>query len=102
MFTREKVFCAAHADDGAVADLTVTVDDVRVGVARYTTVAAALTIARGIGGTRVSIGGTARAPFCGMGVCQECRVKVDGRAHILACQTVCREGMRIETERAYP
>jgi D-hydroxyproline dehydrogenase subunit gamma len=42
----------------------------------------------------------ARAPFCGMGVCQECRVTVDGRAYVLACQTVCRDGMRVETEHA--
>jgi aerobic-type carbon monoxide dehydrogenase small subunit (CoxS/CutS family) len=37
-----------------------------------------------------------RAPFCGMGVCQECRVLIDGRRR-LACQAVCAEGMRVET-----
>jgi succinate dehydrogenase/fumarate reductase-like Fe-S protein len=31
-----------------------------------------------------------------MGVCQECRVTIDGRAHVLACQTLCRAGMCIE------
>ncbi|HCI6741169.1 TPA: (2Fe-2S)-binding protein, partial [Klebsiella variicola subsp. variicola] len=36
-----------------------------------------------------------RAPFCGMGVCQECRVTVDG-LRVLACQTLCRAGMQIE------
>jgi len=46
--------------------------------------------------TRRSVTGQLRAPLCGMGVCQECRVTVDGRAHTLACQTVCRAGMRIE------
>jgi hydrogen cyanide synthase HcnA len=34
--------------------------------------------------------------YCGMGVCQECRVQIDGRRR-LACQTVCAEGMRVET-----
>lgn len=80
--------------------VTVTVDGAAIAVARQTTVAAALTLAQGIGGTRLSTGGTPRAPFCGMGVCQECRVTVDGRAHVLACQTVCRDGMFIETEHA--
>lgn len=100
MSMRDEVSGAAQARDGAAAELTVTVDGRKIGVARYTTVAAALTLAHGIGGTRVSIGGAARAPFCGMGVCQECRVTVDGRAYVLACQTVCRDGMRVETEHA--
>jgi predicted molibdopterin-dependent oxidoreductase YjgC len=100
MFMRDKLSRAAHARDDAMAELNVTIDGVKVGVARYTTVAAALAMAQGIGATRVSVGGMARAPFCGMGVCQECRVTVDGRAYVLACQTVCRDGMRVETEHA--
>jgi hypothetical protein len=36
-----------------------------------------------------------RAPFCGMGVCQECRVTVNGR-RVLACQTECQPDMVIE------
>ncbi|HGI7054042.1 TPA: 2Fe-2S iron-sulfur cluster-binding protein, partial [Klebsiella aerogenes] len=39
-----------------------------------------------------------RAPFCGMGVCQECRVTVDG-LRVLACQTLCRSDMQIERSR---
>lgn len=101
MFRRDSASRDAHASDGTALELTVTIDGVKVGVARYTTVAAALSIARGIGGTRVSTGGMARAPFCGMGVCQECRVRVDGRAYVLSCQTVCRDDMCIETEHAH-
>lgn len=37
-----------------------------------------------------------RAPYCGMGVCQECRVMINGKRR-LACQTLCHEGMVIET-----
>ena len=59
-------------------------------------VAAALRIAGGIGIARTSVSGEKRAPFCGMGVCQECRVLVDGRRR-LACQTTCADGMRVET-----
>lgn len=59
-------------------------------------VAAALFIARPPGCTRRSVSGEARAPVCGMGVCQECRVVVDGLQR-LACQVAAREGMRVET-----
>jgi succinate dehydrogenase/fumarate reductase-like Fe-S protein len=51
-----------------------------------------------MGVARVSVAGQPRAPFCGMGICQECRVAIDGRRR-LACQTVCGEGMRVETLR---
>lgn len=45
--------------------------------------------------TRWSVGGEPRAPFCGMGVCQECRVSING-VRRLACQTTVGEGMRIQ------
>jgi predicted molibdopterin-dependent oxidoreductase YjgC len=60
------------------------------------TVAAALAV-HGAGLTRRSVGGMLRAPVCGMGICQECRVTIDGRPHHLACQTLCAEGMQVET-----
>ncbi|HCG1058983.1 TPA: (2Fe-2S)-binding protein, partial [Pseudomonas aeruginosa] len=47
--------------------------------------------------SRSAVGGGRRAPFCGMGACQECRVLIDGRRR-LACQTVCQSGMRVETQ----
>ncbi|MBT2374436.1 MULTISPECIES: 2Fe-2S iron-sulfur cluster-binding protein [Pseudomonas] len=53
------------------------------------TVAAAVTV------TRTSCTGQPRAAFCGMGICQECRMTIDGRRQ-LACQTLCREGMQVE------
>jgi aerobic-type carbon monoxide dehydrogenase small subunit (CoxS/CutS family) len=59
-------------------------------------VAAALRVVGGMGVARTSVTSQPRAPFCGMGVCQECRVFIDGRRR-LACQTVCAEGMRVET-----
>jgi D-hydroxyproline dehydrogenase subunit gamma len=77
--------------------VAVTVDGQALDVPAYTTVAAALARAAGIRGSRVSVTGEPRAMLCGMGVCQECRVTVDGCAHVLACQTVCRDGMTIET-----
>jgi len=47
-------------------------------VAEGTTVAAALALG-GDGSSRTSVGGQRRAPVCGMGVCQECRVTIDGQ-----------------------
>ncbi|VVO52002.1 (2Fe-2S)-binding protein [Pseudomonas fluorescens] len=35
--------------------------------------------------------------YCGMGVCQCCLVKINGRYKRRACQTVVRDGMLIET-----
>ncbi|MBM3735028.1 MAG: (2Fe-2S)-binding protein [Acidobacteria bacterium] len=37
------------------------------------------------------------APLCGMGVCMQCRITVDGVAHVRSCQTQCREGMEVRT-----
>lgn len=64
-------------------------------VAPGTTVAAALALG-GDGSARTSVSGQRRAPLCGMGVCQECRVTIDGLRR-LACQTLCRDGMHVET-----
>lgn len=36
--------------------------------------------------------------YCGMGLCQCCLVKINGRHKRRACQTVVREGMLIETQ----
>jgi predicted molibdopterin-dependent oxidoreductase YjgC len=40
----------------------------------------------------------ARGGFCGMGVCQECRVMVDGLPDQRACMTEVRDGMEILTD----
>jgi D-hydroxyproline dehydrogenase subunit gamma len=74
----------------------VTIDARTVEVEAGTLVVAALAIA-GLRGTRTSVNGQPRAALCGMGICQECRVTIDGRAHALACQTVCRDGQIIQT-----
>lgn len=47
--------------------------------------------------TRTSVSGLPRGPVCGMGICQECRVTIDGRAHQLSCQTLCQPGMDVRT-----
>jgi sarcosine oxidase subunit alpha len=47
---------------------------------------------------RRSATGEPRGPLCGMGICFECRVTIDGEAHCRSCQTVCRNGMDVRTD----
>ncbi|NLP63281.1 2Fe-2S iron-sulfur cluster-binding protein [Paraburkholderia sacchari] len=89
--------------------ITLNVDGQRVSVARGSSVVAAVALAAGmLKGrtdasaviTRRSVSGALRGPLCGMGVCQECRVTIDGVRHRLACQTLCADGMEVVTGRA--
>lgn len=75
-------------------EVSIVIDGKRCEVPEGVSVAAALAIT-GDPHTRLSVSGQPRAPFCGMGVCQECRVMVNGR-RVLACQTLCKADMQIE------
>ena len=66
-------------------------------VASGSTIASAL-LDLGILKFRRSVSGEPRSALCGMGVCMECRVVVEGVPHVLACQTEVREGMSVETD----
>ena len=78
--------------------VTLTVDGAPVSVSPGTTVAAAVMIAGKA--TRTSTSGEPRAPLCGMGICFECRVSIDGLPHQRGCQILCRPGMRVSTSGA--
>ena len=43
-----------------------------------------------------------RSQFCGMGVCFDCVVKVDGRANVRACQIRVEENMQVVTQQGDP
>ena len=77
----------------------VQVDGTRVRIPVGSSVAAALA-QQPPGRTRLSVSGQWRALLCGMGVCYECRVLINGRER-LACQTVCEDGMLIATSTAH-
>jgi sarcosine oxidase subunit alpha len=66
-----------------------------------TSVAAAL-LDVGITAFRTSVNGDARAPVCGMGVCFECRVTIDGIPHLRACLIAVRDGMSVITGEPRP
>ena len=74
--------------------VTIWINGQRREVPSGTTLAAALA---GLPGRR-SVGGEPRAAFCGMGVCHECRVTVDGRAQQRACQLLVQEGMEVDCD----
>ena len=75
----------------------VRIDGTEVHVPAGVSVAAALEIEGGRGGRR-SAGGQRRQAFCGMGVCGECRVTIDGWPHRLGCMTPCLPGMEIHRD----
>ncbi|NZA25097.1 (2Fe-2S)-binding protein [Luteimonas sp. SJ-92] len=58
----------------------------------------AAAIAAAGGGFRRSCSGQPRAPVCGIGVCFECRVEIDGRPQQRACMIRAREGMEVVTD----
>ena len=68
-----------------------------LGVAPGTVVAAAIAQA-GITRFRASVSGTPRGVLCGMGICMECRVTINGRTLCRSCVTLCEEGMEVQTD----
>jgi predicted molibdopterin-dependent oxidoreductase YjgC len=62
-----------------------------------TIVAAAVALA---GETRFrrSVLGGSRGPLCGMGICMECRVTINGQTQCRSCQTLCAAGMEVRTD----
>lgn len=77
--------------------VTVTVNGASVVVPSASTVAVAMMIAGQA--CRTSINGEPRGPSCGMGICFECRVTIDGKVHCRSCQVLCEEGMEVNTEK---
>jgi len=74
---------------------SITVNGKPVQVAEGTVVAAAMMMANEP--SRFSTRGDARAPFCGMGICMECRATVNGVPQIRTCQMLCSPGMEVVT-----
>ena len=59
---------------------------------------AAVLLASGPRPFRMTAGlGQPRSYYCGMGICFECLVTVDGRRNVRACMTRLEDGMKIET-----
>lgn len=76
--------------------LSILVDGRLLEVAEGITVAAALLNA-GEDAFRDSVSGSPRGPLCGMGICFECRVTIDGAGGRRACLETVFAGMRVMT-----
>lgn len=77
--------------------IQIRLNDQPVSVSAGTVVAAALAQA-GQTRFRSSVQGEARGPLCGMGLCMECRVTINGQANCRSCQILCEEGMEVRTD----
>ncbi|MFP5237628.1 MAG: (2Fe-2S)-binding protein [Acidobacteriota bacterium] len=78
------------------SEFSITVNGHPRQVTAGTTVAAAMLMAGDP--CRRSVTGEPRAPLCGMGICMECRVTVNGVAHQRGCLLLCTPGMEVVTE----
>jgi D-hydroxyproline dehydrogenase subunit gamma len=79
-----------------LSEIVVTVNGVSVTVPTGATVTTAILLAGKA--CRTSVSGEPRGPLCGMGICFECRVAINGKPHCQSCQTLCEQGMEVRTE----
>ena len=77
--------------------ITVFVDDEPIEAYEGETIGAALLASGRRVLRRTPYTAAPRGLFCGMGVCFDCVVDVDGRHRLRACMTEVRDGMRIST-----
>lgn len=77
--------------------ITLSVNGQRMMVVAGSTVATAVALA-GAAAFRRSVTGQPRAPLCGMGICFECRVMINGQPHARSCQIVCCDAMDVRTD----
>ena len=77
--------------------VTLKINDRPISVPAGSMVAAAV-LESGVSSFRRSARSEARGPLCGMGICFECRVTVNGVAHVRSCQTLCEDGMDVRTD----
>ena len=77
--------------------IELSVNGRKVVVPGGTILAAAIALA---GETRFrrSVLASPRGPLCGMGICMECRVTINGQTQCRSCQTLCEPGMEVRTD----
>jgi D-hydroxyproline dehydrogenase subunit gamma len=77
--------------------ITLTVNNQSISVEDGSTVAVAI-MSAGEVGFRSSVSGESRGPLCGMGVCFECRVTINGVSHQRSCTILAENGMEVVTD----
>jgi len=76
--------------------VSLKVNGASISVPSGTTVAVAMALAGQL--CRTSVTGEPRGPLCGMGICFECRVTINGIPHCRSCQSPCEPGMEVKSE----
>jgi len=76
-------------------EISLHVDGVAVRAYAGETVAAAM-MAAGIHRFRRSTRGSPRGVYCGIGICFECLVRIDGQPNLRACITYAADGMTVD------
>lgn len=77
-------------------NLTLRINGQPVSLPVGTLVAAAVSRS-GVSCFHTSVHHEPRSPLCGMGVCFECSVTINGTPHCRSCLTLCEEGMEVWT-----
>lgn len=77
--------------------ITLQINNKAISVAEGSTIATAI-FASEAESFRRSVSGEPRFPLCGMGICFECRVTINGVKHQRSCQTLAEEGMVVNCE----
>jgi hypothetical protein len=83
--------------DGDSERTAVLIDGAPIEGRQGDSIATVLLLAGKVGCRRSFVSGEPRGPYCMMGVCFECLVRVDGIDGLQACMIPIRPDMRIET-----
>ena len=89
-------------DPRFATDCTVSVDGRTVPARAGESIASALLAAGRLTLSRSAKYHRPRGPFCLSGSCGSCLVRVDGEPNQRACRTPCHDGLRVETQNAWP
>jgi predicted molibdopterin-dependent oxidoreductase YjgC len=106
VLNRSRLLCLPKQETGTSQDklmnVTITIDGSPLECQAGLTLAAAMYLNEQRVLRVTPRDGLKRSVFCGMGVCYDCLVKVDGRANVRACQTIVAEGMKVLTQQGEP
>lgn len=84
--------------DPGFAKITIYIDGVEVEAEQGETVASVILRQKEAQNRTTPVNGTARAPFCMMGVCFDCLAQVNGVRSTQSCLITVKDGMRVERQ----
>jgi sarcosine oxidase subunit alpha len=98
MSTSQKIIASRIRPDRSTKRIQVAVDGAMMPAYEGETIAAVLMVSGHRTLSQGSRFNLARTVYCGMGVCHQCLVTVDGVRDLRACMTRVRPGMQISTQ----